>query len=164
MKSWTCAAILLVLVGCASVPGVPIHLQGQGATIRSSGGPFSARYAGTETGGNLCLLNDPFKFSGTGSATFLHATSESGSMVWSHGFNCDLVGSATLTSSNRPHNSVTVRLEYQLPGCERSFKGIPFTVTGGTGRFANATGNGTIRFACQSNGTYTDQWSGTITF
>ena len=164
MKRLISVAALLVLVGCSVVPSVPTHVQMQNATIQQSGGPFGASYAGNETGGNSCLLNHPFKFSGTGSAAFLHASSESGSMVWSHGFTCDLVGSDTLTSTNHPHNSVTVRMEYGLPGCQRSFKGMTFTVTGGTGRFANAAGSGTIKFSCHSNGTYTDQWSGTITF
>src|SRR4029077_7994248 len=118
-----------------------------------SGGPFGARYAGTEAGGFSCALGSTFKFSGAGSAAFLHASSESGSMVWSHGFSCDLQGSATLTSTKHPHNSVTVRLEYGLPGAQHSLKGMPFTVTGATGRFADAAGSGTIRFSCHSNGT-----------
>ena len=164
MKRLISAAALFVLVGCSAVPSVPTHVQMQNATIQQSGGPFGASYAGTETGGFSCALNRPFKFSGAGSAAFLHASSESGSMVWSHGFSCDLQGSATLTSTNHPHNSVTVRLEYELPGCERSFRGIPFTVIAGTGRFANAAGSGRIQFSCHSNGAYTDKWSGTITF
>ena len=164
MKRLVCAVAILLLAGCSATPSVPTHVQMQDATIQQSGGPFGASYAGTETGGNSCLLNQPFKFSGTGSAAFLHASSESGSMVWSHGFTCDLVGSATLTSTNHPHNSVTVRLEYELPGCEHSFTGMPFTVTSGTGRFANAAGSGTIKFSCHSDGSYTDHWSGTITF
>ncbi|HET9343878.1 MAG TPA: hypothetical protein VFO25_13295 [Candidatus Eremiobacteraceae bacterium] len=40
-----------------------------------------------------------------------------------------------------------------------------FTVISGTGKFVNATGSGTVAFTCNSsNGTYTDHWSGTITF
>ena len=164
MKICISAIASFVLVGCSAVASVPTHVQMQSATIQRSGGSFQAGYAGAETGGYSCLLSHPFKFSGTGSAAFLHASSESGSMVWGHGYTCDMQGSATLTSTNHPRNSVTVRLEYELPGCERSFRGIPFTVIGGTGRFANATGSGTIQLSCHSNGTYTDKWSGTITY
>ena len=164
MRRLICTVALLALVGCSAVPSVPTHPQIEGAAIKTSGGAFSASYAGTETGGNSCLLSQHFKFSGTGSATFLHASSESGEMVWGRGFTCDLLGRATLTSTTHPHNTVTVELEYNLPGCEASMHPMTFRVIGGTGRFANAKGSGSVRFSCHTGGTYSDKWSGTLTF
>lgn len=164
MKLWIFAVSVIVLVGCSAVPSVQTHPQIEGATIKTGGGAFSASYAGTETGGFSCILNQHFNFSGTGSATFLHASSESGDMVWGRGFTCDLVGRATLASTNHPHSTVTVELEYTLPGCEPSMHPMPFRVVSGTGRFAHAKGSGTVRFSCHTGGMYNDKWSGTITY
>jgi hypothetical protein len=42
---------------------------------------------------------------------------------------------------------------------------VSYTVDGGTGKFAKATGSGTVTFKCHFNrgsGPYSDQWSGTL--
>jgi hypothetical protein len=69
-------------------------------------------------------------------------------------------GTATLTSSVNPANSITVSLapEYHSWCSTGSYR-----VTGGTGSFAGATGSGTVTFACSMfPSTYTDQWKGTL--
>lgn len=165
------AIAMLALVGCAAVLSVPTHLQTQGAAIRQSGGPFTGSYSGND---HLIICNPQtrfkgsFTFTGSGSASFIHSSTESGVMSGSSSAPCAFAGAATLTSSVHPENSITVELALRSflrnSPCTPKGQHITFTVESGTGRFANAAGNGTVNFACRSNGTYTDQWSGTITF
>ena len=158
---------VLVLVGCSAIPTVPTHPQPYAETIRTSGGPFSARYSGsyslkecsrTETGS--------FNFSGSGSGSFIQSSTESGHMTGKSSFRiCTWKGIATIVSSLHPRNSIVVLLDsvgFNQGPCTSKHS---FEVTGGAGKFSNATGSGTVVFTCNSsNGTYTDQWSGTITF
>jgi len=165
MKRWICAAALFALAGCSAVPSVPTHLQTQGVAMKASGGAFSGAYAGYYVGGSC---NTRFGFTGSGSASFIHASTESGSMGPSLGMSCLFNGSVTIKNNFRPSNSITIVLgQSGLPCSSRTrILGIPFTVASGTGRFINATGSGKVRFTCGSgiSRTYTDQWSGTITF
>ena len=159
--------IAVAVAGCSNIATVSNEpLSGPRSSqpaITSSGGPFTGAFSGEETGGSTCSLNEPFKFSGTGSATFIHASSETGSVVWKTGFTCHLTGFATLKSIRHPRNSITFFLQGQTQGCNPR-SGLQFRVTSGTGRFAHATGNGILHFLCQSSGSYTDQWTGTLQF
>lgn len=162
------AIAALVLAGCAAVQSFPTHVQTQSAAIKQSGGPFSANYAGNYSGSDCSAhMNGSFQFSGSGSGSFIHQSTESGSM---HGQfinqECRWEGTVTLTSTLHPRNSLTMVVG-QAPAllpCMDNPK-VTFGFVTGTGKFANASGSGTIVFHCNpNNGTYTDHWSGTITY
>lgn len=166
----TSTIAMLVLVGCSAVPSAPTHMQTQGAAIKASGGSFSASYSGTWTARNFPCEEPPlpgsFTFNGNGSGSFIHM---SGEHIFFIGCTVPWHGTATLTSSRFPNNSITATVDHVLARsnpCDAFGRHVDFTVTGGTGRFASATGSGTIAITCHGNtsGTYTDQWSGTITF
>lgn len=169
MKRWICAAALFFLAGCTAVSGVPTPLKTQGGAIQQSGGPFSAAFNGT-IGELTCnpFMGAHFVFSGTGKATFFgrrpkFAIERGGLSGTYHPYGCSSwAGSAILSIGNPSVGSIDFHLSSNsiTKGCVR---GAQFTVTGGTGRFANAAGSGTVAFSCSGN-TYTDQWSGTITF
>jgi len=168
MIRWTAVMFAVLLAGCSSVLTLPAQQRdatGQ-LVIGESGGSLTGAYSGTETGGNICALLNTFTFSGRGAATFLRRSTESGSMTWNTGFSCNLRGSATITSIRNPANSVTVFLRGSVQPCDPRHP-VSYTVSGGTGRFAHASGSGSVQFACPNNaggGNYTDQWSGTLTF
>jgi hypothetical protein len=172
MKGLVCAVAALVLAGCSAVQSVPSQLQTVRPAIQESGGPFSASYAGhySLTGCSPPDGEGRFSFDGTGSGSFIHNSTEFGSMGGFVYQGCPWQGTATLLNSAHPLNSITMDLSLAkglihpnnpcAPGPNRQ---IMFTVSGGTGRFRHATGSGTVVFTCNS-GRYTDQWSGTISF
>lgn len=161
----------LVLAGCAALPNVPTHPQIQRAAIQQGGGPFSASYSGTQSLRG-CVPPDgdgSFKYIGVGFGSFIRKSTESGSLHGDVHQDCLWSGDATITSKFHPQNSITMSLILHgfatgTPCSPRLGQRVTFTVLSGTGRFANATGSGTVKFACQNNGTYTDQWSGTIAY
>ena len=161
MKRLICAVALLILAGCTAVPSVPTHVQSQTAAIQQSGGAFSGGYAGTYSGGGSCIAR--FSFSGSGAASFIHGSTELGSMN-AEMQTCEFVGTATITSKLHPGNTITVGLGPSGEPCNFRTRilGVSFTVRSGTGKFRNATGSGKVKFTCGSG--YTDKWSGTITF
>ena len=169
MKRWICAVSLLVTVGCSAVPSVPAHLQSQAAAIRMSGGAFGAAHSGNFTEGDCSPpgIYGHFSFSGTGSGDFIGRNLESGSMLGNVYQGCSWSGTTKLTSLAHPRNSLSMALS--LSGgepCPR-FGGrtLFFTVMSGTGKFVHATGSGTVKLTCSfAKHTYTDEWSGTITF
>src|SRR5215469_10437181 len=167
MYRWIALVFALSVVGCSSAPTLPAHpshVVGQ-AKIGDSGGTFIATDSGTELNGLSCILGQRQSFSGTGSGTFLHAVTENGFVEWSHDFTCNVNGSATLVSTFHPKNTVNVALTAGHQLCGGGFsRAINFRVTSGTGRFAHATGSGTVTFSCHTGGTYTDKWSGTLHF
>jgi len=119
---------------------------------------------------NLCRLTKPiggiFNFSGSGVGTFIHGNTESGALSAHY---CAWSGLDTISSVAHPRNSITMALsvtshDYGTP-CNLLPTKTHFTVSSGTGRFANATGGGSVVFTCDFRAnTYTDKWSGTITF
>ena len=170
------ATALLASCGSGS-PSLLAHSSGVSGTpqaqsmLPSRGGAFRAAYAGTYTLGTCSAVhhNGSFQFSGTGSASFLYKSSEMGTMYsyyiptgcggWG--------GSAVLTNTRHPRDSITVSLhgrgsQYAYP-CTGGQNLCSFSVTGGAGRFAHATGSGTVKMT-YNNGTYTDAWSGTLQF
>jgi hypothetical protein len=169
MIRWISAVAVMLLAGCSAVPSVPTHALTEKMTVRASGGPFSATYSGHYTLGNLCPFTK-FQFSGSGLGSFIHSSKEKGFMITGDQCGSAWQGPATLTSSVHPRNSITMSLSLgnfgpgNNPCSPRFDQKVRFTIVSGTGRFANATGSGTIRFTCHSDGTYTDAWSGTLNF
>jgi len=170
MRTLISAVGIFLLAGCTTVASVPGHPQVQGPALKASGGAFSASYSGTWTARNFPCQEPPipgsFTFNGTGSGSFIHM---SGEHLFFIGCTVPWSGTATLTSARFPRSSITATVDHVLGRsnpCNAFGKHVDFTVTGGTGRFASAAGSGTIAISCQGNtsGTYTDQWSGTITF
>jgi hypothetical protein len=116
----------------------------------------------------VCTLSPSrFSFLGTGSASFIHASSEQGKLREANGGcpNATWSGTATLTSSRHPSNTISVSLKTkQVSGFPCSISGCSFSVTGGTGKFINAMGSGTVIMTKLGSHSYSDTWSGTITY
>lgn len=137
------------------------------AAHANAGGAFAAHYAGdfslTSCTGST---NGHFTFSGKGSGSFINLSSEKGHMVDKRfSVRCVWSGTATLVSRRHPANSFTVTLGLN-DGSRTSpcSNGVGFVVKSGTGKFVNASGYGTVTFTCSGSNTYSDQWSGTLTF
>ena len=173
MRRLVLAITTLLFVGCSAVSSIPAHLQPVKSAIQQSGGPFSASFMGHFRLG-VCSPPDGqgrFTFEGFGSGSFIHGATESGAMNGNVFTGCPWTGSAKLQSTRRTQNSITMSLSLERPtlgsnnpcnpGSQRH---VMFTISGGTGRFANATGSGTVAFTCHSDGSFTDAWSGTISF
>ena len=174
-------AIQLLSIGTASVTlggcgGSQSSIAATSLTVtdtRSSrgtpaaGGAFSGAYSGGYT--MVCRLSlSQFSFLGTGSASFIHGSSEQGKLREANGGcpNATWMGTATLTSSRHPSNTISVSLKTKRSGngfpC--SVFGCSFSVTGGTGKFINAMGSGTLIMTKLGSGSYSDTWSGSITY
>jgi len=171
---YRCAALIIALLfaGCSSSSTLPAgNIQATGA-LGAASGPFSAAYSGNYSltaCGPLHSHDGAFSFSGKGTATFFHHSLETGHMSAPSGV-CSWSGSATLKSKLHPANTITVSLALQRPNrspnnpCQTQGLDIHWAVTAGTGKFANGTGSGTLKFTCQSNGSYSDGWTGTLAF
>ena len=100
-------------------------------------------------------------FNASGKASFLRHSTESGSLG---SRDCVIFsGNSTLASARHSRDTIEVALSgeiFVLHGCFSTK--AQYTVTGGTGRFAHATGSGSFRFKCGS--TRSDTYTGTITF
>lgn len=126
---------------------------------RATGGAFTAHYAGTvkETCGMfVCGLD----FHGTGSGTFIGRSRLKGSASCFHKAG---KGYFTFRSKRQRTDAFTVT----FIGCPRRKSNL-FTVTGGEGKFANASGNGTVQFVFSNNSSvtfpFTSSWTGTLNF
>jgi hypothetical protein len=137
------------------------------AAHANAGGAFAAHYAGKFSMTSCTAsANGHFTFSGKGSGSFIHLSSEKGHMVDKRfSVRCVWSGTATLVSRRQPGSSVTVTLGLndgsRTNPCNNS---VGFVVKSGTGKFAKASGYGTVTFTCSGTNAYTDQWSGTLTF
>jgi hypothetical protein len=158
-------------------PAIPAHIEAQRYVISDlgalGGGTFKASYTGDYSlvgcVGGVHWHRGEFAISGSGKASFLRKSTEQGQM--SRGIINEKIcvgwgGNATLTSIHDAANSIYVDLN------DRNFvqspcgQAVSFGVISGTGKFARATGSGTVTFQCSGSGSgqYTDQWAGTITF
>lgn len=169
MKRWICVVFVLVLVGCSGVSSVPTQSQSVQDVMRRSGGAFSAKYAGSYSF-TPCTFGHAgnFQFSGLGAGSFIHHSTESGDLtgMYNLGF-CGWTGRAVLTSTLRTRNSITMQVTtgaYSESPCDATRRSVRISIVSGTGKFAHANGNGTMRLTCHSGGVYADRWSGTITF
>ena len=161
-RSISICALSIIIWGCTSQQHPSVFPIDRLGALRTSGGVFGAKYAGTWSGTDACVFLKEMMFAGAGSATFLHRSTENGSIGWFREPYCNPTGTMTLTVTSRPRSSVVVYLRGGLP-CE-SYRPVAFQVMGGTGRFANASGSGTIKFTCRNNHTYSDVWNGTLKF
>lgn len=158
-----CATAVL-FTGCAGSSSLGTVSAAMPQTPRSApteGGAFSAMYSGTYHKRGECLSgNGDIKLRGTGNASFLNESKESETLKGhelGHGI-CHWDGPADLRSSTHSGDSIImhVRKEYDLSGCR-----CMFNVVGGTGKFVDATGSGTVTVQF-SNNKYSEEWSGTI--
>ena len=137
------------------------------AARTNGGGTFAAHYAGNFTLTSCTASKSGhFTFSGNGSGSFIHLSTENGHMIDKRlSVRCVWSGTAKLVSKRHPGNSITVTLGLN-DGSRTSpcSNGVGFVVKSGTGKFAGASGYGTVTFTCSGSKTYTDQWSGTLTF
>ena len=133
----------------------------------AGGGAFSGGYSGTEKfrGCTPGRQSGSFKFIGSGKVSFLGRSKETGHLTAGAASSCGWEGAVVLQSSKQQRNRIKMKLEGYVP-VNPCAQPLSYTVTGGTGRYSNAKGAGTVAISCLdgSSGTYSDQWSGTISF
>jgi hypothetical protein len=131
---------------------VALGIVGVGANPASAAGaqsPFWASYSGA-----AAFINDTtVTFSGTGVAKFLRLSTNGGNAVFTDqvanpdcfgGVEFPNVHTETLTASDGDSLTITAH-DIACPTGEFTFHGTGFwEVTGGTGRFSGATGEGTL--------------------
>lgn len=156
--------LLMLLAGCSGGSFAP-GTAANHAMAHSGGGAFAGGASGGYTYLNCTIgANGYLKFRGGGHASYLGYDSESGNMRGQRlGNRCVWNGSVTMTSRHRGHPSVTFSVH--LKGSRhRSPCGdaVRYVVEHGTGKFASASGYGTVTFDCSDS--YFDEWSGTLNF
>ena len=163
---------VIVLAACNGARNVSPNVgAGSNSRLRPTrivfnhGGRFRAAYSGTYSKSGDCSDTATFTYKGNGNARFLHSSSEETKFTWFCGSR-GATGSATLTSTQVPRDSVTASVsstnfDGPCDGFTMSFK-----VTGGTGRFRHASGSGTIVFTPSSecSYSYSDKWRGRLKY
>lgn len=165
VKCSTGTLLLLLAAGCSGTSFAPGAASNR-EIANTGGGTFSASSSGTDTFSDCTASgNGHFKFLGGGRASYLRRVTESGKLKGNKsGTHCVWSGNATLTSRHHAQDSVTFSLglngsRYHNP-CNNA---LGYVVKRGTGKFANASGYGTVTFNCNGSG-YSDTWSGTLSF
>lgn len=166
------AAATIVLAGCSAAQNVSPSV-GAGSNSRLGSTPivfdhakFRAAYSGSYGYRGDCSDTKIITYSGSGHAEFLRSSSEAISLTWNCGAET-LTGSATLTSTTNPRNSITASLSASYVTNLCALPPLSFTITGGSGRFRHATGSGTLNFVegssyCFFYYEYADKWRGTL--
>jgi len=168
-KCSACFVFALLISGCSGASFAPGASTGAAANRQmpnTGGGAFTATYSGSSSFSDCTGTgNGYFKFRGKGRAVYLNRSIEVGKLTGTRsGSHCVWSGNATLRSRHHSKNSVTFSLglngdRYHNP-CNNA---LGFVVKRGSGKFLNASGYGTVTFSC-SNSTYSDAWSGTLTY
>jgi hypothetical protein len=123
---------------------------------QAAGGAFTASYAGKFKVKQGLFFTTHFH--GTGSGTFSHRSTLRGTMIC--GFSADF---AHFTFRSKKHPSDAFRVSDTQDICHKGK--TQYTVTGGEGKFVNASGDGTLHLHLDnSNHTFTASWTGTLNF
>lgn len=165
---------VMVLAACGASQNVSPNV-GAGSNARlgpsgirvDRGGRLKGAYSGSYSKSGDCSATAMFTYKGNGTARFLHSSGEEIKLTWFCGSQ-DVTGSATLTSSQAPKDSVTASVsstDFKSPCYDFT---LSFAVTGGTGKFRHASGSGTIVLHRLSTDcfsySYSDKWRGTLKF
>lgn len=158
---------------CMAVPALLAALLITGSAVAADtpfhGGSFTAHNAGSATIQPGCNLSTSCTvlLTGTGTATYLGSVKESGSFTGkiTH-YPCGTgSGSTTMTSATTPSNAVTAVVTGRA--CLKN-GGLQITAayrfTSGKGVFVKAAGTGMLTGTFKFTKTYTDTWTGTLTY
>jgi len=169
-KRGACLVFAFLISACSGASFAPGANTGAAANREmpnTGGGSFTATSSGNYTFSDCTASgNGRLKFSGNGRASYLHRVNESGALKGkNYPPHCVWSGTATLTSRHHKANSVTFSLglngsRYSNP-CNNA---LGYVVKRGTGKFAKASGYGTVTLSCTNSGMYLDDWSGTLTY
>ncbi|HET6275627.1 MAG TPA: hypothetical protein VFE16_06835 [Candidatus Cybelea sp.] len=165
LQLFSVAALLVLFAGCS---GTTVPQSTKGAQ-RETGGGFVAQYDGGFTSVQCSLgTSGRFTFGGAGRAEYARTSTEIGKLT-AHptaGI-CQWNGEGRFASKRHPADSIVVTLSLDDGiGFGPCTDGVNYVVKRGTGRFARASGSGTLLFVCTGagHGTQIDSWSGTLTF
>jgi len=177
--SYLLAALLAVtsLAACGGVePGNALApLQNSAKTHplgKGQGGTFTANYSGIYNynvtwGQANCKIG---LFSGNGTASFLGNSTESIDSRYCEGLTINQsFARATLTDASNSKNYIKLGMEQAFFPCfSPNYNTSSWKVRGGGGKFANASGSGTVTFTCthytDKQNSYSDKWSGKLTY
>lgn len=163
-------SIAALLVGfAAGCSGTTVPQSGAKNAQRETGGGFVAQYDGHFTSLQCSAgSSGRFTFEGTGRAEYAQTSVEIGKLTaHSAAGICQWNGEGRLASIRHPADSVLVTLSLNDGiGFGPCTDGVHYAVKRGTGRFAHASGSGTLLFVCigAGHGTLIDSWSGTLAF
>ena len=167
-------AAMTVLAACSAAQSLSPGLSagsnvrvGARTIVSSHEAKFTAAYSGRISQNGDCSDTKMLTYKGSGRAKFLRSSSELISLTWNCGTG-GVTGSATLTSTKHPGDSIAASLSATHVTNACSMQPLSFTITGGSGRFRHATGKGTLSFIEGSSYCfyydYADKWRGTVSF
>src|SRR5579872_2423949 len=109
MRPWISVVTILFLTGCSAVPSVSTHSLAREAAIQQNGGAFGGSYSGSFAS-SPCPPdgNGSYRFTGKGSAAFIHESREKVSFSGSGCTSQKWSGTATLTNLSHPRSSITM--------------------------------------------------------
>jgi hypothetical protein len=164
LSRWTisvCVAAIL-FAGCGGSLNTPnpvnAAMPGAVRATPGNGGAFSANYSGTyKIVKSRGFGHYTIKVDGSGTASFLGPSRESGKMDAHCSMGCSANGVVTLRSTRHPRAAISMQFAFGSlgPGCPQY--AVQYTVSRGKGRFYGASGSGTVTFSCSGSNTYSDQ-------
>lgn len=157
----TFTSAALMLAACVSTGTSATTASALPLERSQAGGAFSASYSGTVSSKSCGFKCTKETLTGSGRASFLHKSTQAETLTIECAVEaCSATGFATLTSDSHPLNAITIYLASETQG-EIDYG--TWYVTGGTGKFANASGSG-YWHTSYGTGTYSQTLSGTLTF